>query len=242
MKEVRIYRDVLPEEAFLSIRRNLLELKSIKSHGTPAWHDYKRQPSNNLAEVLIRYLASTINICEGVEGAEWWIRVRPCNEFKGLHFDKDESLFEKEKLYRYPEFASIFYVDEQGGETVVLDQRKDGISHKLVPEAPTSGVLIKPKPNSFAIFPGNLYHGVLPTSQNQSDKAGNRITLLINWWRNKPLESNFDRQGSEDDVLARQKALAIAEDINFSSGHKPTEGYLQYLTQKQLNFNKAYSS
>jgi len=50
-----------------------------------------------------------------------------------------------------------------------------------VPASPTSSTMVFPKENRYCVFGGNYGHGVL-----DSGNEDERITFLVNWWRQKP--------------------------------------------------------
>ena len=45
---------------------------------------------------------------------------------------------------------------------------------------------IRPKVNQYAVFPGQLYHGVIGRMWRPLKEAKLRITMAVNWWTEKP--------------------------------------------------------
>lgn len=67
------------------------------------------------------------------------------------------------------------------GPTVIIEQCFDNVSRSASPEKPVCCALIWPQQNALAVFDGGLGHGVL-----ESPAQEHRITLLVNWWTQKP--------------------------------------------------------
>lgn len=72
------------------------------------------------------------------------------------------------------------------GPTAVIDQQFDAEQGKAVPDSPGRTALIFPCRNNYVLFDGRLGHGVLGSSSKKP-----RMTMLINWWAEKP-QVNFD--------------------------------------------------
>ena len=67
------------------------------------------------------------------------------------------------------------------GPTAVVDQHFDVEQGRAVPDSPERTALIFPYKNQYVLFDGRLGHGVLGSSSKQP-----RMTMLINWWADKP--------------------------------------------------------
>ena len=67
------------------------------------------------------------------------------------------------------------------GPTAVIDQQFDAEQGKAVPDSPGRTALIFPCRNNYVLFDGRLGHGVLGSSSKKP-----RMTMLINWWAEKP--------------------------------------------------------
>ena len=75
-----------------------------------------------------------------------------------------------------PDLASILYLSDAGGPTVILD------ATPLRRSAPDAGIAVQPRRGRFGMFPGTLLHGVLPGRPSRWP----RVTMLVNWWRSVP--------------------------------------------------------
>lgn len=65
--------------------------------------------------------------------------------------------------------------------TVINDQYFDQTQKKTVPEDPTCSTFVFPFRNSYCVFDGRLGHGVI-----DSRNTDRRITMLVNWWKERP--------------------------------------------------------
>ena len=76
---------------------------------------------------------------------------------------------------------SVLLCQHVAGPTVILDQHYDTQQGKAVPDSPYRTALVYPLKNNYVLFDGRLGHGVLDSTSAQP-----RMTLLINWWADKP--------------------------------------------------------
>jgi hypothetical protein len=98
-------------------------------------------------------------------GVEWWIHSRPLTEKMHFHFDRDEILWERDNIMVHPTISSILYVTDTGGATLILDQKYDPVSGGFAPPHPDTGFVMETSENCFVMFPGELFHGVLPAGR-----------------------------------------------------------------------------
>mmetsp|Transcript_9830 Transcript_9830/g.16341 ORF Transcript_9830/g.16341 Transcript_9830/m.16341 type:complete len:465 (-) Transcript_9830:373-1767(-) len=138
---------------------------------------------------------------ELIAGAEWWVQSISRRESIGFHYDKDEGMATTKMTMSFPEVSTITYLTSHGAPTLVLNQTTpDGNGND--PELPRRAWLTSPVPNKHVLFRGNLQHGVhglLSPDDEQAPaaSASRRLTLLINWWREQPLEPNCIKFGSD---------------------------------------------
>lgn len=114
-------------------------------------------------------------------GYEYWTQVIS-NRSLDRHYDKDEYLYETQKIIKNPIVGSIYYAHEDpipgeeepviGGYLEILDSRGE-IER------------IKPVSNRLIIFDTKLLHGVTEAT------GTTRRSLLTNIWETKPLDGNF---------------------------------------------------
>lgn len=119
-----------------------------------------------------------------VSGAEWWIgRSYTTSLPIGFHFDEDV----KGGQARHPLLSSVFFFNSvRGGQLAITDQRPGQ-------REATRLQVVKPRRNRYAMFDGDLLHGVLdadgrtPGPRALAGPRGRlRITLVVNFWKQRP--------------------------------------------------------
>ncbi len=129
----------------------------------------------------------------GCAGAEWWIgRSHTTRIPLEFHFDQDV----KGRRLRHPRLSSVFFFNPvRGGQLAVTDQIPGG-------GAATRLETIAPRRNRYAVFPGNLLHGVLDARGRSPGRrlpgpAGRlRVTLVVNYWERRPTDvPTWDESG-----------------------------------------------
>lgn len=194
--QVKTFERVIAPELFAAMATvfPLQHFKALLKEGftfyrTAFWHPRERAPAN-VFESVITQLEPLAKPSADVCGAEWWFSVLRTNStphwLLPCHFDRNDlSETDPEKL-EFPERASVLFLnDVPYGELVVTDQiwAKDG---RPQPKQPKDMLFIKPRPNRYAVFPGQLYHGVLGRMWRPLERERLRIAMAVNWWREKP--------------------------------------------------------
>ena len=110
-------------------------------------------------------------------GAEYWMRAQPADTGFPFHFDRDEAI---RAWVSSPRLASILYLSNVGGPTLILDALPSDAA------APTRGIAILPRRGRYVMFPGTLLHGV----QAGDPSRWPRVALFVNWWDQKPAALN----------------------------------------------------
>eukprot|EP00756_Hemistasia_phaeocysticola_P026251 Hpha_TRINITY_DN16050_c2_g10::TRINITY_DN16050_c2_g10_i1::g.121526::m.121526 len=132
---------------------------------------------------------------QGVLGAEIWAQIYSAPNIGSPHYDKDEHSFQKNGMLNTPYRSTVTYMSAEGGPTAVLHQfitpgpiRGDTDAGTLYPAEPEHLSLVYPRLGRHAMFQGNMWHQVrgdlAPPGQNSS---ANRVTFLINWWKDDEL-------------------------------------------------------
>jgi hypothetical protein len=120
----------------------------------------------------------------GWAGAEWWIgRAYTTDIPIGFHFDED---VKARRAVRHPLRSSVlFFNPVRGGHLAVTDQQPgSGEATRLA--------TVKPRANRYAVFDGDLFHGVLdargrtPVRRVPGPPGRLRITLVVNFWKRRP--------------------------------------------------------
>ena len=131
---------------------------------------------------------------DSLAGVEWWFQEQGDEDAaKDYHIDSDAHIVRGSDgandvvLEKHPTLSSVFYLDDFGGGTAAFGQTKQPDTGKLVPRLPTSAVVSFPHPNQLFVFRGDLFHGVLATTERgPADAERSRFTLLYNWWSERP--------------------------------------------------------
>jgi hypothetical protein len=148
------------------------------------WYELSTPPKL-VVEVAIQQMRAYLPDMHAVIGAEWWLLSVDARKGLPWHFDVDLERARQSK-WAHPLISSVLYLTEEGGPTVVAEQRADDQGER-VPEHPSRCYVFTPKLNRFSAFSGDLWHGVAAASTNRSTV---RRTLLVNWWRDAPARSS----------------------------------------------------
>lgn len=146
--------------------------RSTRSDSGTYWYLLDARP-RLLFEQVIQHLRRFVPRRHELVGAEWWFRATTTDAGFPFHFDRDEGI---RSSIVSPDLASILYLSNAGGPTVILDARPSRTT------APSAGIAVHPRPGRFGIFPGSLLHGVVPGRPGRWP----RVTMLVNWWRSVP--------------------------------------------------------
>ena len=124
---------------------------------------------DNFCLAMINVASEFYDLSSSV-GYEFWTRLNRCAA--GWHRDKDERLYDEQKIVSYPLCTIIYYphVDMKGGELLLGDDK------------------ILPKTNRMVIFAPGIPHNV-------EDFTGERISMMVNPWNrifvSKTYENNI---------------------------------------------------
>lgn len=136
------------------------------------WYALAARP-RSLFEQVIAHLRGVVPRGDEAVGAEWWFRATTTDTGFPFHFDRDEGI---RSSVVSPGLASILYLSNAGGPTVIVDATPARVA------APRAAIALHPRPGRFGMFPGALLHGVLPGPPSRWP----RITMLVNWWWSVP--------------------------------------------------------
>jgi hypothetical protein len=181
---VKVIEPALPETVVRSARRAIARLgheRLRESYFTTFWLANGAQPAHAI-ERAVRALTALARP-RGCAGAEWWIGRSYTNDVPiEFHFDHDV----KGRTPRHPRLSTVFFFNRvKGGQLAVTDQRPGG-------RRATRMEAIAPRRNRYAIFAGDLLHGVLdrdgrtPTKRLGGPRGRLRVTLVVNFWSERP--------------------------------------------------------
>lgn len=174
---MRVIDRALSDSAVRRARKAIAKLGNERlreSYFTTFWLPRSATPAHSIEEA-VRALSKHVATAEGVE---WWIGRSYTNDVPiEFHFDHDV----QGATMRYPRASSVFFFNSvKGGQLAVLDRRQRDMQ------------VVKPRRNRYAIFAGNLLHGVLdrngetPRRKLPGPRGRLRITLVINYWNERP--------------------------------------------------------
>jgi len=181
---VRVIEAALPPPLVRRARKAIARIGSERlrqSYFTTFWLPRRAAPAHAVEEaVLALWPLAGARRCAG---AEWWIgRAYTTDVPVEFHFDQDV----KGRHRRHPRLSSVFFFNPvRGGQLAVTDQ------------VPTSRAAMRleavaPRRNRYAVFAGNLLHGVLdargrtPGKRVQGPRGRLRVTLVVNYWDRRP--------------------------------------------------------
>lgn len=165
----------VPAQVIRELRTQIIEFQvrpPRPGDGGTHWYGLDAPP-RRLVEQVIQHLRSFVPGGREFLGAEWWFRATTTDTGFPFHFDRDEGI--RDSIVS-PDLASILYLSNAGGPTVIVDATPSRTA------APKAGIAVFPRPGRFGMFPGELLHGVLPTRPGRWP----RVTMLVNWWRSVP--------------------------------------------------------
>ncbi|HZX94723.1 MAG TPA: 2OG-Fe(II) oxygenase [Myxococcales bacterium] len=181
---VRVIDGALPDALVAKARRAISRIggESFRqSYFTTFWLPRGQTPAHAVEEMVLALwkLARP----RGCSGAEWWIgRAFTSRLPIEFHFDQDV----KGRTHRHPRLSSVFFFNAvRGGHLAVTDQRPGQA-------AATRLDAVKPRRNRYAIFAGDLLHGVLdargrtPGRPLPGPRGRLRVTLVVNYWDQRP--------------------------------------------------------
>jgi hypothetical protein len=186
LSQISAIDKAVPAHVIRELRAQIFELQARRPRpGDGGTHWYVLDaPARLLFEQVIQHLRGFVPQGHEFIGAEWWFRTTTTDTGFPFHFDRDEGI---RSSIVSPGLASILYLSNAGGPTVILDATPSRRS------APDAGIAVYPRPGRFGIFPGTLLHGVLPGRPGRWP----RVTMLVNWWRSVPrMESAPEQPGS----------------------------------------------
>jgi len=200
VRTIDLYTDVLPEAPFRRLVRAVREVGSERladSYRTNFWYPLGARP-RNLVEEVIERLRPVVRPSRGCVGVEWWLGRLPYGRSLPLHFDRDMTLEKRTGRVVHPQWSSILYLNRfPSSPTVILHQVLGRDRKSLVPAVPRYGKVVRPVPNQYVVYRGDLYHGVVASGASRRRAArlrGDarksrrlRLTLLINYWDRRPL-------------------------------------------------------
>ncbi|CAE7275560.1 unnamed protein product [Symbiodinium natans] len=151
-------------------------------------------------------------------GVEYWARVRSVNLGAGFHYDEAVDADANSEWVHgnpwRPQWSSVFYLTDEGGPTVVLDQLHDH-QGRLTPALPRKAYLSMPRTNRLVIFRADLHHGSLPVDIWLDTKQTRRVFVFNFWRRHAPEPPHCQRldfrkhPAMQRHILTAEEAAAL---------------------------------
>jgi hypothetical protein len=195
LDNVKLFKPAVPSQDFNELLRvfpqrhfvRLLE-EGFHFYHTTFWYSLERPPEN-IFESIVSSLKTLANPSSKVIGVEWWFSVLLTNTtpqwLLSYHFDRN-NLAEKDfHKITHPDLSSVLFLNTVPyGDLVITDQVLTERGAR--PRQPTDMRFIRPCRNVYAVFPGNLYHGVIGRMWRPLKDTKLRITMAVNWWAEQP--------------------------------------------------------
>jgi hypothetical protein len=126
-------------------------------------------------------------------GVEWWLSRMRTNDVRvDFHRDRDERLALERGKVVHPRHSSVLFLNtSKGGLLAVTADEPNEDNPSCAPDR-HDFALVRPSPNRFAHFRGDLTHGVLDANNDiptgkLPGRPRLRKALILNWWHRAPL-------------------------------------------------------
>jgi hypothetical protein len=201
---ISLFEDALPQPLFRrltsAVRKVGTEhMEGMDTYDTTFWLPRRSKPTNVAEECVVKLFA-LVRPGPRCIGMEWWLGRLPYGKSLPFHTDRDRSLQKQTGQIVHPLWASILYLNHfPSTPTVVYNQVLGPDGKSWVPPEPMFGKTLDAIPNHYAVFRGDLRHGVVangaaqkpPGSQGKTKKPPElRLTLLVNYWDRRPMPPN----------------------------------------------------
>ena len=221
-RNIRVFEEALQRSLFeriVSAVREVGDERLKRNYNTTFWYPNEAEPGN-AAEQVIEELIRLADPPAECIGTEWWLGRLGYGEKLPLHFDRDLTRSRKFGEHVYPIYGSIYYLNTfPSSPTLILGQVPGPDPRTKVPAEPEFRESIGAVANRYAVFPGNLRHGVKPTRESvresRREGAGEqparvRLCLLVNYWHCRPMPP-----------ICRDYDGSIYESLQFGYGTRP---------------------
>ncbi|KAG5190008.1 hypothetical protein JKP88DRAFT_299890 [Tribonema minus] len=171
-----------------------------------------------LAQAIFKHHTRAARFDRAISGAEWWVQVIGGDDDIGWHWDKDYAT-EASGFNVHPHLATVTYLSDVGGPTVVLNKRDPVTCGDSLEGTITRCCLSRPAVGKHMCFDGRYLHGApaaladiwpskpgqkRPRSDDGDSRGGGgsaqadddsapgpdmRVTFLVNVWLNRHPES-----------------------------------------------------
>ena len=226
MDKLNLFEGALPRALFGRLVRAVQavgteRMEDMGSYSTTFWFPIGAKPTN-IVEECLGLLWDLVRPVPECVGMEWWLGRLKFGETLPFHTDRDRSLRKQTGQIVHPLWSSILYLNRfPSSPTVVLDQVLSSDGKSWIPPEAKSGRPLDAVPNHYAVFRGDLRHGVVFNEgaqgadgrSRQPDKPPElRLTLLVNYWDRRPAPPNCrDYDGTIYPSIQHQAASPAAD-------------------------------
>ena len=204
MRKYNLFKDALPNPLFRLLAGAVQavgteRIENMGSYNTTFWFPLGAKPTN-IAEEGVSKLCAVVRPGPKCIGMEWWLGRLKYGESLPFHTDRDRSLQKQTGQIVHPLWSSILYLNRfPSAPTIVLDQVLGPGGKSWVPPEAKSGKSLDAVPNDYAVFRGDLRHGVVANGTSQKPRGRSRktekspelrLTLLVNYWDRRPMPPN----------------------------------------------------
>ena len=210
---VAIYDDALTATCFTRLRNRIYRTGDLENtFDRTFWFGFSEPPDNVVALAILE-LHRLLNHGRRIIGAEWWLsRMRTSHVPFAFHQDRDGWHRVRTGKILHPVLSSVLFLNRcRGGSLAISERAPDEANRAAAPDGELW--LACPRSNRFAVFPGNLTHGVLD-SHNEIPGARRRretrlrLAVAINFWHRRPERIEAFSGSSHYPVLAMGKRVA----------------------------------
>ena len=232
MGKINLFKDALPRPLFRRLVRAVRAvgtegMEGMGSYSTTFWVPLDAKPTN-IVEECVSQLFIFVQPGPLCIGMEWWLGRLKYGESLRFHTDRDRSLRKQTGQIVHPLWSSILYLNRfPSSPTVVFDQVLSPDGKSWVPPEPTFVKTLDAVPNHYAVFRGDLRHGVVANGAEQQPPgpSGNtekspelRLTLLVNYWDRRPMPPNCrDYDGTVYNALQMGKDELVRKNVHLKA-------------------------
>jgi hypothetical protein len=185
MNKISLFTDALPTPLFNRLVRAVQavgteRIEDMGSYDTTFWFPLKAKPAN-IAELCVSELCALVQPDSKCVGMEWWLGRLKHGKSLAFHTDKDRSLKKQTGQIVHPLWSSILYLNRfPSSPTIVYDQILGPDGKSWVPPQPKAGRSLDAVPNHYAVFRGDLRHGV------EARELRKKLPADLGQWRSLP--------------------------------------------------------
>jgi hypothetical protein len=217
IEALKVFADCLPD-ALCDTLLDTLSLERIEQWRSEGFDFYRNtfwypleQTPGHLVEAVIQALRPAVEPSARVLGVEWWFSVTRTNAaplwLLPCHFDRADLNERDPALIRHPEWASVLFLNEVPYGELMITEQVLGADGQPSPSQPQQARFVMPDVNRYAVFPGQLFHGVIGRLWRPREPDQLRVSMAVNWWTERPRASYLRDSAAAAEVFGLQPWL-----------------------------------